>query len=79
MTQTSRTFLTCTVAIAPKARSCSPLRRSVFYAIVVIMGSLHHFNVRLSGATPPNCLRVLAVVSMPCHALQDGMMTRCCS
>jgi hypothetical protein len=25
------------------------LRGAVLYAVVVIMGSLHHFNVRLSG------------------------------
>ena len=24
-------------------------RRSVFYALIIIMGSLHHYNVRLSG------------------------------
>ena len=41
-------FISCVCSLMPLC-SLPLLRRAVFYAIVIIMGSLHHYNVRLSG------------------------------
>ena len=49
-------------------------RHDVFYAIVSIMGSLHHYNVRLSGRSLPPPVHDRAT-----HVLQAATTTRCCS
>ena len=49
-------------------------RHDVFYAIVSIMGSLHHYNVRLSGRPLPS-----PVHDRVTDAPQAATMTRCCS